>query len=150
MTRTARKILVASVGVATVSYVSAGTACSSSSSSPASEPTLDGATTNDGAPTEDVVFTGPEGNLMAPPPQDAQGDVATDAPEDVLDLDHVSYGPEGNLMAPPPADAQGDVATDAPEDVLDLDHVSYGPEGNLMAPPPADAGDASTDAPKGG
>ena len=118
----ARKLLIASLGVATISYV--------------------GCADNNSGGDGGTVVPGPEGNLMAPPPSDASGDV--------------SFGPEGNLMAPPPSDASGDVsfgpegnlmapppsdAADAPSD------VSFGPEGNLMAPPPSDA---SSDAPEGG
>lgn len=104
----ARKLLVASLGVATVSYVG----CADSSSN-----------TGDGG----NAAQGPDGNLMAPPP-DAQDDVTT--------------GPVGNLMAPPPPDA-----TDAPSEPADAPFdVFFGPEGNLMAPPP----DAADDAPEGG
>jgi hypothetical protein len=84
-----KKLLVASIGVATISYV----ACSTGST-----------TTDAGA---DAAADGPvtSGNLMPPPPVDASEDVKPDVPPT-----------SGNLMPPPPIDAGDDGASDAGTD----------------------------------
>ena len=86
-----RKLLVASLGVATLTYV----ACTSPSSGNLMFP--------DDAAAADAKADGPvtSGNLMPPPPVDA----AADAPVT-----------SGNLMPPPPFDAGNDSSTDAGRD----------------------------------
>jgi hypothetical protein len=86
-----RKLLVASLGVAAISYV----ACTTS------QPSLDGGSGADAA--ADAKADGPvtSGNLMPPPPVDA----AADAPVT-----------SGNLMPPPPVDGGDDGSTDGGAD----------------------------------
>lgn len=92
-----RKLLVASLGVATLSYV----ACTTSPSSG-----------NLMFPDGDAAADGPvtSGNLMPPPPPDGAADAKPDAPVT-----------SGNLMPPPPPDAgdagdAGDSSSDAGRD----------------------------------
>jgi hypothetical protein len=86
-----RKLLVASLGVAAISYV----ACTTSQTSP------DGGSDADAA--ADANADGPvtSGNLMPPPPVDAAADAQVTS---------------GNLMPPPPVDAGNDGSTDAGAD----------------------------------
>jgi hypothetical protein len=79
--RKRRKLLVASVGLATITYAVAQTACSSSSSTTG----LTGDDAGDGAPPT-------SGNLPSPPDDGA-----------VVDFD--GFATSGNLAAPPPMDA---------------------------------------------
>jgi hypothetical protein len=113
-----RKLLIASVGVATVSYVALSTSCSSSSN-PAG---------NLVAPPSDAADEFPVANLVAPP------------------FDAAEEFPVANLVAPPldafvpPADARGDVTADGPRDapgdaVSDQSTIDDFPVANLVAPP---------------
>lgn len=86
-----RKLLVASLGVAAVSY-----ACSTSETSGNLMPPdpTDADTSND-AGTEEDAFIG-SGNLMPPPPEDASGDASS--VKDATDED--AFIGSGNLMPP--------------------------------------------------
>jgi hypothetical protein len=107
----AKKILVASLGVATVSYVGCADSGSSSDGSDGGSAAQgpDGNLMATPDATDDFVQV--VGNLMATPPPDATdsadapGD-ATDAPFDAI------FGADGNLTAPPDA---ADAPGDAPE-----------------------------------
>jgi hypothetical protein len=119
----ARKLLVASVGVATVSYVAIASSCSSTAPTGSPSPSEDGAssgassgaasssgaTSSSGAGSSSGVvgvFDGPIGNLVAPPPQDSSLQDVLDGPSDAVtgfDVAHII----GNLL-PPPIDSGGD------------------------------------------
>jgi hypothetical protein len=129
--RIARKLLTASIGVATLSYVASATSCGSSPDHP---------TTQDAASEERVV-----GNL-APLPTDAQG-LPTDAqpPNDALQVQEIVVG---NLVGIP-IDASADMASDTSSDQAAETATDSAPDdapqdvrsefiiGNL-APPPQD------------
>jgi hypothetical protein len=116
-----RKLLIASVGVATVSYVALSTSCGSSSTTGNVPPPSDAAdefpVANLVAPPFDAAEEFPVANLVAPPldafvpPEDARGDVAADGPRDapgdaVSDQATIDDFPVANLVAPP-IDARG-------------------------------------------
>ena len=94
----ARKLLVASVGVAAISYVACSTETSGNLMAPYDSDAGADAGTADGK--ADAPPT--SGNLMPPPPADAAAD-ATDASD--ADADTGVPPTSGNLMPPPPADA---------------------------------------------
>jgi hypothetical protein len=106
---TSRKILVASVGVATVSYACSGTFTS--------EPGSSGGAA--GTAQKTGGFT--SGNLL-PPPGGSGGSVAT-----------LTGGfTSGNLLPPPPISTGGQPSTDAGTDATKPLPTS----GNLVPPPP--------------
>jgi hypothetical protein len=119
-----RKLLIASVGLATTSYV----ACA------------------EDAPTA--------GNLLAPPIEEDAARPHPDAklPLPSRDAAPDELGPVGNLMPPPPidaaedepadnaSDAAGDATKDTQADGLDAPpDLLHPPVGNLMPPPQPDA-----------
>jgi hypothetical protein len=120
--RIARKLLTASIGVATLSYVTSATSCGSSPDHP---------TTQDAASEERVV-----GNL-APLPTDAQ------PPTDALQVQEIVVG---NLVGIP-IDASADEASDASADQAAETATDSAPDdapqdvrsefiiGNLASPP---------------
>ena len=103
--RPGRKLLVASLGVAAVSYVAS---CGGSSDSDGTQTTKDAST--DKNTGSDVVA-----NLIAPPDDASDQNTFNDV--------------VANLIAPPD-DASADAASDAVPDAIDLDVVA-----NLIAPP---------------
>lgn len=91
-----KKLLVASIGVAAISYVATTAGCGATNT----DSTVD-ASASDAAPDRDIT----SGNLM-PPPKDPPplGDAGSDAPADATDED-VFIG-SGNLV--PPQDSGAD------------------------------------------
>jgi hypothetical protein len=105
--RAGRKLLVASIGVATMTYV--GTNCGGASSLPSgSDDGAAGSSSSGG-------ITGPVGNLM-PAPIDARADG-----RDATGGDGPFIGPVGNLMGIPTdaADSSDRTIADSPEDAAD-------------------------------
>ena len=142
--RRRKRLLVASIGVATVSFMSLQSGCQDDE--PATSGNLlplpvgsqnDPALASDAATdaTMDALVTSgnlvapplpPSGNLVAPPLDAAIKDAAPDA-----------LITSGNLVAPPPADAATDAAGDAAAKDAESDaKIVIPPSGNLMPVPP--------------
>jgi hypothetical protein len=119
--RKRKRLLVASVGVATISFMALHAGCS------------------DDEPVG-------SGNLLPPAPVDASTDpaIARDAASDASSDALVS---SGNLVAPPPP-TSGNLLPPAPVDASAQDAAKDAlvVSGNLVAPPPQDASSDASDA----
>jgi hypothetical protein len=91
-----RKLLVASIGVATVSYVACSNGDNTQNTGDAGKDSGKDTAGQVDAPMDNQAMDAPVANLVAPPPPDANGDT-TDS--EVFDA------PVANLVAPPPPDS---------------------------------------------
>jgi len=138
--RKRKRLLVATIGVATVSFLGLQTGCRDEEPVSSGNLLPPGAidTSNDPTLARDAASSDPlvgTGNLVAPPPVSGNllpPPTAVDAgPKDAaLDALIVS----GNLVAPPPQDAAADASDGAAKDAK-VDTGIIPPSGNLMPAP---------------
>jgi len=104
----ARKLLIASVGVATINYVAA---CGGSAATSGNLVAYQGGSSNDaGAGSGGTAHAGSptSGNLVAPPPAGAGGAAAGSGSAGAANAGSAGVPPtSGNLVAPPPGGAGG-------------------------------------------
>jgi hypothetical protein len=146
--RKGKQLLVASVGVATVSYLALQGGCVDEADiplvanllAPPWDASIDTVTTGDAALPADAALDAlvVSGNLLPPPPPDAATDALTTSgnllPPPPPDAAMDALTTSGNLLPPPPPDATVDAAPDAAARDAKVD-TGLPTSGNLLPPP---------------